>query len=63
MIELVQAMAAFINVCVYIRYIFKTEPTTMWRQLTGVSEPIWGWIIPAYKSLLMSYENPKGSGQ
>ena len=62
-VKLLQAVAAFLNVFMYLLYVFRAEPTTMQRQVTGVSKPRWGWIIPAYGSLSMSYRNPKGSGQ
>ena len=63
MVKLPQAVAAFLNVFIYLLYVFRAEPTTMQRQLTGVSKPRWGWIIPACGSLSMSYRIPKGSGQ
>ena len=63
MVKLLLAVAAFLNVFIYLLYVFRAEPTTMHRQLTGVSKPRWGWIIPAYGSLSMSYRIPKGSRQ
>ena len=62
-VKLLQAVATFLNVFIYLLYVFRAEPTTMQRQLTGVSKSRWGWIIPAYGSLSMSYRIPKGSGQ
>ena len=42
MVKLLQAVAAFLNVFIYLLYVFRAEPTTMQRQLTGVSKPRWG---------------------
>ena len=63
MVKSLRGMAAFLKFFFYLLYIFRTEPKTMRRQLTEVSELRWGWIISALEADRYLTKNNEYLGQ